>query len=231
MNLQAAGNGALKTSLSTASLSIITKRYYVKFKDIQLAIIAALLSQSILASDIYTEISIGQSSFPVTELGDLDASVDAEKESFSFSIGAGYSFNNYISLEVSYSDLGKYSQNIQLNFAPYSDGPGSFLKYDLTSFSFAVIPSYPLTEKWIVFAKIGNQWWDVDGTNKSVSYINGLFDSFEISKLSISGSDSLLAIGVRYRISQSLGCKFTSSQYDMVDDKVDNFSFSFSYTF
>lgn len=90
--------------------------------------------------------------------GYLDASVgrtDLNESGWdngtSFSIGAGYSFTNYISAEARYIDFGEFDDDI-------------FPVWTLSGDAFVVdfVASYPLTPRVSMFAKLGFFAWDAE---------------------------------------------------------------------
>ncbi len=191
-------------------------------KNILVALLIGLISQNILASGMYTDLSTGQSTFPSVDASSFDSSIDEDRNSISFSLIGGYSTSKYLSVEVAYNSLGEYS----LSVTPFAGGPSSSLEYDITSFSLSIIPKYPVSDKWSIYAKLGNHWWNAKGTNKYVSYNNGTFSGFNLSEIKESDNDILIGLGVSYAVTKTVMGKFSITQYRVDDEDVDNYSFA-----
>ncbi len=203
----------------------------MKLANLPVTFLVGLISQNIFASNFYTGFSIGQSTFPNAENSSVDISIIEDKNSFSFSINGGYSFHEYLAVEIAYNNLGDYSNETQINIPPFAGGPNSTFEYEITGFSLEIIPRYPISDKWSVYAKLGNQWWDGKSTNKAVVYTNGSFDGFEFSEENVSNDDTLIGFGVSHSFSKNIEYKFSIAKYEIANDDVDNYSFSVGYNY
>lgn len=102
-----------------------------------------------------------------------------------FKVNAGYSLNNYFSVEANYFDFGTYDR---------FDGSGEL---DATGYSLEAIAKYPLGD-FAVYAKLGNLWWSEEGS------ISLTTPPIEIDD---SGSDLIYGVGASYDISDNVTIK------------------------
>ena len=119
----------------------------MKCMENKLVLMAVALSFSLTAvahaqeAGFYIDASVGQTD--INESGWDDGT--------SFSVGAGYSFTQYISAEARYIDFGEFDDNDP----PVWRLSGDALVVDL-------VASYPLTDKVSMFAKLGVFGWDAE---------------------------------------------------------------------
>ena len=201
----------------------------MKLITLSIAGLSLLICQTTLAAGIYADLSIGHSDFPSVGINDTDFTSHEDTSSVSFSFSGGYSFNEYFSFEIAYNDLGNYSQEIEFNIFPFSEGPNSVLESDLTSTSFAFIPSCPVSEKWSLYAKLGQHSWDAKTKGKSASYENGNFVGFETTKLTKSDRDTFFGVGAAVQLTENFLGKISVIQYKVADEETDNISISIGY--
>lgn len=199
----------------------------MKLQSIVVAGCSILLSQNALATNFYSDIAIGQSNFSSVEKFE----VVKEDSDISFSLNAGYAFSDYLSLELAYSKQGDYLQELRIDHPTFVNGPNPTINTDLNSFSFALVPSYPVTDQFSLFAKVGNHWWDAGIETKAVAYEDGVFDHFEFERTSSSGDDLLVGIGVAYAFSEQMVGKFSITEYQFEELDAENYSLSVGYQF
>ena len=80
--------------------------------------------------------------------------IDFDDSSFSYNLQAGYRFNNWLSIDAAYWDLGSYKSDVF--------GDGNKAKFDGEAWTIGGMLSVPL---WIVdvYAKAGAAYWELDG--------------------------------------------------------------------
>ena len=117
------------------------------------------------------------------------------------SVEVGYFFNRYVGIQAGYHDLGSF------------DGTGSPcpdradiciavvvpIEAEVTGWSLAVVPSWPFTERFSAFAKLGALAWDTDLSSERI--VTGRGREFE----TVSSTDLLAGIGLGYRFGTRLG--------------------------
>lgn len=103
----------------------------------------------------------------------------------------GYGFNQYFGVELEYIDGGTIEEG------------GAEL--DVSGFVASVMGTYPLTERFDVYAKLGMLFWDVD------------FDIFGDSG-SDSGEDFAWGVGAGYDFTDNFGGRVEYQAFDLEDD-------------
>lgn len=86
--------------------------------------------------------------------GGLTQSTTRESTAFGWKVFGGYRFNEYVGLEGSYVDLGKFDYQYQFNTAGVQTGTGN-MSYEVGSWNIAVVPRLPLENGLFLQAKLG----------------------------------------------------------------------------
>jgi opacity protein-like surface antigen len=142
-----------------------------------------------------------------------------DDEAGASSVEIGYFFNRYLAVEAGYHDLGSFAgagspcpdyvdacieslaaqpQGLCVEGAPCVEVLAP-IEAEVTGWSLAVVPSWPFTERFSAFAKVGAIAWDTDLSSELVVTARGRqFESF-------SSTDLLAGIGLSYRFGNSLG--------------------------
>ena len=117
------------------------------------------------------------------------------------SVEVGYSFNRYLGFQAGYHDLGSFDGTASP--CPNRTDPCIAVRVpieaEVTGWSLAVVPSWPFTERFSAFAKLGALAWDTDLYSDRI--VTGRGRMFERS----SGTDLLAGIGLGYRFGTRLG--------------------------
>lgn len=102
------------------------------------------------AGAYYAQIDDG---FRIDDIEDV-FDIDFDDNSFSYNLQAGYRFNNWLSIDAAYWDLGEYKSDV------FDDG--SKTKFETEAWTIGGMLSVPL---WIfdVYAKGGAAFWESDG--------------------------------------------------------------------
>ena len=145
-----------------------------------------------------------------------------------FSLYLGYHFNNFVSVELSYADLGGVSNSFKGNgvppdhipFIPHHDGQRA--KAD--NISFSVIAGSNITKKLDVFMELGfsHMEFDVEGYYSSTS-LDESYDrvvrSSSLTGLGSSGNGIVFGVGGRYEITDRISARLQWRRHVM--DRLD----------
>jgi OmpA-OmpF porin, OOP family len=170
----------------------------MKIKNIYLTAALTLLSSSIQANP-YISSSIGK-----TDDGDLTST--------SYSLAAGYKFNQQFALEASYEDLGSYSEDI------YDDG--DIANFNIDGLGLHLVGFMPIANNIDLFAKVGMVNWELES---SYMGLNG----------SIDGTDLSYGFGASYMLNDTSSLKLELDRISLdVDGETANLNtVSFGVTF
>ncbi|TWX73808.1 outer membrane beta-barrel protein [Colwellia sp. C1TZA3] len=174
----------------------------------------------------YVGASLGQSSFDIdTEDLDLSSNGDYDDTDVSLKMLAGYSFNQYFSLEVSYVDFGQVA--VTDNYSQSSVNVAVGMTSELTGFTASIIAGYPLSEEFTIYAKAGANAWEADtSVRTSASGID-----FEINESETNdGTDVFVGLGLSYNF-QSFSVRGEYELYDIDGSDVGVLSVGAIYNF
>jgi len=204
-------------------------------------ITSAFLASSLIFSGVtfanestesfYLGASVGQSTFDV-DGGDLDLSSngDYDDSDTSFKVLAGYNFNQYFSIEVSYADFGQMA--VTDNYSESGVTAAYGMTAELTGLTASMIAAYPLSEKVKIFAKAGFNSWEADVTAKGTITVpqypqyNETYNESETSD----GSDAFVGFGLSYKF-ESFSIRAEYELYDVDDTDLDMLSLGLIYSF
>ena len=146
-------------------------------------------------------------------VGQTDINESGWDDGTSFSIGAGYSFTKYISVEARYIDFGEFDDN---------DPPVWTVSGD--AFVVDLVGSYPLTDRVSMFAKVGVFGWDVELTEDGFGEL-----------ASDDGTDITYGVGISLSFAESFSSyiQFKRYAFDVGGEDVDldDISIGFQYRF
>jgi OOP family OmpA-OmpF porin len=121
-----------------------------------------------------------------------------------YQAGLGYRFNQYWAVEVGAADMGDYSID-QVDSAFFAvEG-----RYTVKGFKTAVVGSYPLTERFSVYGKLG-----IAATKAEFEATNGFVGEEKRNSL-------LAGFGVQYMIWQHLGVRAEFENWGEVGNETD----------
>lgn len=156
----------------------------MKFIFAMLATAVLAASPAMAADDGGFYVGAGVGSFGL-DIGSFDGSDTG------FKVLGGYGFNEYFGLELEYIDGGTIEE--------------SGAKIDVSGFVASVMGSYPLTEQFDVYAKLGMLFWDVDF---SLGGDSG----------SDSGEDFAWGIGAGYDFTDNFGARLEYQAFKIESD-------------
>jgi OOP family OmpA-OmpF porin len=142
----------------------------------------AFVGGSFGKSDIDEEITTG-----LIDSGSVDG-----KDS-GFKIFGGYMFNRHFGVEAAYVDLGEVSYSGTFGGAPVTGG-----KVEVSGFNISALGSFPVTEQFSVFGKIGLFLWDAEANDTT----GGV--PFSASE---DGTDVSFGVGVGWQFTRNLGLR------------------------
>lgn len=144
-----------------------------------IALFLFVISGVIFAADSgpYVGLNMGQSSTDNLPLSDKNATA--------VSVVGGYQFNRYLGVEVQYTDFGSVT---------FQSGGSS----DITGIGLSVVGSYPFTDKWSAFLRVGATHTEV----KSVAGVG------EVGRCNANGG-----VGGQYNVTPALGIRLSYDSY------------------
>ncbi len=168
---------------------------------------AVLPAETVVDGSWFIEAGVSNAS---SSLESAEFAVDGDETGWT--LGVGYSLNRLLAVQVAYHDLG--SGHAATDCPP----PNVCLvenldTVDISGYSLAATGSYPVTDAFDVFGRVGLMSWDVD------------FDNFARDA---SGEDVLFGVGVAYTFADSWRL---SLQYEDYGFDVDSASVGISRRF
>jgi opacity protein-like surface antigen len=126
-------------------------------------------------------------------------------------LAAGWQFNPYLGVELSYNDFGTFP------------GPTTaFTDFDMTGTSLSVIGQLPLSSTVALYGKAGQTWWRADSSFFFFSRNGGMNES---GTLNFSESDPHLGVGISVEVTRNIELdleynfyQFEFSGYPMFDN-------------
>lgn len=150
------------------------------FAIVTAAVLAASPAMAADDGGFYVGAGVGSFSLEIDGFDDSDTG---------FKVLGGYGFNDYLGVELEYLDGGTVEE-----FG---------LEIDVSGFNASVMGSYPVTEQFDVFAKLGMLFWDVD--------VSGL------GRGSDSGEDFSWGVGAGYDFTDNLGARIEYQGFEIED--------------
>ncbi len=193
-----------------------------------LAVFAETTESTDLTNNIYVGAFVGQSSFDASG-GDFDGlSVDDSDTAFKFL--AGYQFNDYLSLEGGYANLGELTISAHEVEGPYEFKVDGSVEVD--GLFVNVVGSYPVSEQFSLYAKVGLFSWDAESELKSsFSSSDPEIPSESYSEsFSDDGSDVFYGVGLTYHWNE-ISFRAEYEMFESDGDDVDVFSIGAVYNF
>jgi len=167
----------------------------------------AFVGGSIGQSDIGDEITSGL----------IDANQSVDGKDTAWKIFGGYMFNRNFGLEAAYVNLGEVSYSGTFGGAPVTGG-----KVEVNGFNVAALGSYPVTEQFSVFGKVGLFIWEADASDTT----GGLPFSAKDD-----GTDISFGLGVGYSFTGNLGVRAEWERFKTDDADADLLSIGLVWKF
>jgi len=161
--------------------------------------------------------SIGQSDVDASITAPLITSGQVDGKDTAFKIFGGYQANPYFALELQYVDLGSVAYSGNFLGLPVVGG-----QVDINGMGFAVLGSWPVSDKFSVHGKIGLWSWQADAHDTTAGLpFSGSAD----------GSDLFYGIGASYQFTRHLGVRVEWEQYKLDSDNANLISVGVLYRF
>lgn len=130
---------------------------------------------------------------------------------------AGYQFNRYIAAEAGYVDLGDFKISASGNFAgPLPPGPGTASGSDKASgFSFDVVGTLPIDERFGLIGRIGLFAWSLDATT-NVAQTNVINPASASQSDKPTGTSVDFGVGVKYDFNKDIGVRAEFQRFQSI---------------
>src|SRR5512145_941088 len=166
---------------------------------------SSLLTATHASAQAFVGASVGQSDIDEDITAGLITSGSTDSKDTAFKLFGGYMFNRYFGVEGAYVDLGEASYSGDFFGSPVTGG-----KVETSGFSVSALGSYPVTEQFSIFGKIGVFFWEAEANDTT----GGIPFSDKID-----GTDVSFGVGVNYNFTQNLGVRaewerFTMDEFD-----------------
>jgi OOP family OmpA-OmpF porin len=157
----------------------------------------AFVGGSFGKSDIDDSIAFNGPNDPLITSGTVDGKDTA------FKVFGGYMFNRHFGVEGAYVNLGEASYSGDFFGLPVTGG-----KVEVSGFNVAALGSYPITEQFSVFGKIGLFIWESEASDTT----GGLPFSNQAD-----GTDISFGLGVGYNFTRNLGVRAEWERFKLDD--------------
>ncbi len=167
------------------------------------------------ASDpgFYVAGSVGQASVDET----IDSTFSIDDEDTSFSLSAGYSFNDYFAVEGGYIDFGEVSDSFSIA------GVTGKVKAEADGWDLALVGSLPVSEKFSLTGRAGYLFWDAD-IKATATGLPSISDNED-------GNDLFYGVGAEYRFTNQWSLTGGWDRYELDDVDFDNLHVGVRYRF
>jgi OOP family OmpA-OmpF porin len=155
--------------------------------------LSGLLAATQASAQAFVGASIGQSDVDEDITAGLITSGPVDSKDNAFKVFGGYMFNRHFGVEGAYVDLGEVSYSGSFGSAAVNGG-----KVETTGFNVAALGSYPVTEEFSVFGKIGLFIWEAEASDTT----GGVPFSEKTD-----GTDISFGLGLNYQFTRNLGVR------------------------
>ncbi len=155
--------------------------------------LSGLLAATQASAQAFVGASIGQSDVDEDITAGLITSGSVDSKDNAFKVFGGYMFNRHFGVEGAYVDLGEVSYSGSFGSAAVNGG-----KVETTGFNVAALGSYPVTEAFSVFGKIGLFIWEAEASDTT----GGVPFSEKTD-----GTDISFGLGLNYQFTRNLGVR------------------------
>ena len=193
-------------------------------------LIALTYSPAALSADhnTYIGLSFGQSQYS-TGVSNLTGTAAHDKKDQGYKLYGGYNFNKHIALEGHYADFGTTS---------LSGNTGDTFTHDGTTYAFTANNvkltsdarsaglsgkfSYPVTNHFSPYAKLGLHYWQDEGSAASAASGYNSDDD---------GVDLMFGLGFDVRLTDNLSARLEAERFKFDNDELDFISVGLQYNF
>lgn len=178
-------------------------------KQFVLACVLGALTMPAMADNFYIFGDVGQGKFEIDEGRDSKLS----KTDTTFSIGAGYDFNQFLAVEVAYRDLGEVADR-----GSDFDGVDDYDfvdKMGATALQASVVGKLPISEVFNVYGRVGLASLDAEYESREYYADGNNPDPYSDSE---SKTRALFGVGASFDITSQLALRAEYNQYAKWDD-------------
>ena len=155
--------------------------------------LSGLLAATQASAQAFVGGSFGKSDIDSEITDGLITSGSVDGKDTGFKVFGGYMFNRHFGVEGAYVNLGEVSYSGDFFGLPVTGG-----KVEVSGFNVAALGSYPITEQFSVFGKIGLFIWEVEASDTT----GGVpFSAKE------DGTDISFGVGLGYNFTRNLGVR------------------------
>jgi OmpA-OmpF porin, OOP family len=165
--------------------------------------LSALLAATQASAQAFVGGSFGKSDIDSEITDGLITSGSVDGKDTAFKVFGGYMFNRHFGVEGAYVNLGEVSYSGDFFGLPVTGG-----KVEVSGFNVAALGSYPITEQFSVFGKIGLFIWESEASDTT----GGLPFSNQAD-----GTDISFGIGVGYNFTRNLGVRAEWERFKLDD--------------
>jgi opacity protein-like surface antigen len=133
---------------------------------------------------------------------------DVDQRDFTFSASVGYTFNRYLSLELAYADLGELTSTQVTTFQPTDPtllisplAIRSTQELSAETLSVSVLGSFPVSERWSLFARAGYGYSESDVEFRTGFTGQGVQGGTARFDQDFDSEDYVLGAGVGFKLS------------------------------
>ena len=166
---------------------------------------SSLLTATHASAQAFVGASVGQSDIDEDITAGLITSGSTDSKDTAFKLFGGYMFNRHFGVEAAYVDLGEASYSGDFVGAPVTGG-----KVETSGFGVSALGSYPVTEQFSIFGKIGIFFWEAEASDTT----GGIPFSAKTD-----GTDVSFGVGVNFNFTQNLGVRAEWERFAL--DEVD----------
>lgn len=176
------------------------------------------------AEGFYVDLGLGQAK---ADLGNTSG-LNVDDKDTSYSIGAGYKFNDYIAIEGGYLKLGTASVSASGTISgtyrgkPISATGTLSASSEVDGYYLGPVLSLPMGDKFEAYARAGVYFWNADSkasATGTLTYAGTTYPVGATATANDSGNDAYYGIGVAYKATKnvSVGADWTRYAVDKTD--------------
>lgn len=191
-------------------------------------VLAFSVTPAAFAADMgfYGIVGLGQSEADIS----APAGVSVDNKDTSYFLGAGYRFNDYVSVEGGYLDLGEASVSASGGISgtyygiPFTATGTLSAKSEVKGWSLGPKFTLPLSKQADLYGKVGYYFWDADTTATlvgNVTFGGVTYAAGGSANVSDNGEDPYYGIGFAYRFTDRVGLLVDYTRYKVDTTDVD----------
>lgn len=156
-----------------------------------------------------------------SELGATGVVASVDNEDTAWKLYGGYKFSRHLAVEAGYVNLGE--QTGSATFVTPAGSPASYV-VDLDAFQLAVVGSFPISEAFSVFGKVGAYFWR---TESRIGIGGGTLTEDN------DGNDLYFGLGASVRVTDGVKLRAEWERFDSDDDEgeIDLYTLGASFDF